>query len=472
MIYVNWLVLLIYTLLFIGTAIAVLLDKKEPVKTLAWMLVLVFLPVAGIVLFFFFGQNTRRKRIIHHRALSQLTKRSIASFNEQKNLDLPIEHKGLIQLFINQNIALPFKDNVSEVFTNGKDMFDALLNDIHRAKHHIHLETYIFDDDSLGRRISDALIAKSREGVEVRILYDDVGCWRVPNAFFERMRMEGINARSFLPVRFPLFTSKINYRNHRKICVIDGQVGYIGGMNIADRYIDGDGTQPWRDTHLRITGKAVYGLQSTFLADWFFMDRTLITDRKYYPTAENAAETDCFMQIVTSSSISKWCDIMQGYVRIIANAKKYVYLESPYFVPSQPVLFALQTAAMSGIDVRIILPEKSDNFFVGIASRSFFYEVMKAGVKIYLYKKGFNHSKILICDDNLSSVGSTNIDVRSFENNMEVNAFIYDTEMAVRLRHVFEDDMDASELIDMQSIRKSLPARIGESIVRMLSPLL
>ena len=243
-------------------------------------------------------------------------------------------------------------------------------------------------------------------------------------------------------------------------------------MNIADRYVNGDGTRPWLDTHLRITGKAVYGLQSTFLADWFFMDRTLITDKRFYPAIENAVETDCFMQIVTSSSVSQWCNIMQGYVRIITNAKKYVYLESPYFVPSQPVLFALQTAATSGIDVRIILPEKSDNFFVGIASRSFFHEVMKAGVKIYLYNKGFNHSKILICDDNLSSVGSTNIDVRSFENNMEVNAFIYDTDMAIRLRHIFEEDMADSTLIDMKSIQLSLPARLGESAVRMLSPLL
>lgn len=472
MIYINWIVLLIYALLFFGTAIAVLLDKKEPVKTLAWLLVLVFLPVAGIVLFFFIGQNTRRKRIINHRALSQLTKRSTTSFLSQKNLDLPNEYKELIQLFVNQNIALPFKDNAADIFTNGKDMFDAMLNDIHSAKHHIHLETYIFDDDTLGNRIADALIAKSQEGVEVRILYDDVGCWRVPNKFFEKMRMEGINARSFLPVRFPLFTSKINYRNHRKICVIDGKVGYIGGMNIADRYVNGDGTRPWLDTHLRITGKAVYGLQSTFLADWFFMDRTLITDKRFYPAIENAVETDCFMQIVTSSSVSQWCNIMQGYVRIITNAKKYVYLESPYFVPSQPVLFALQTAATSGIDVRIILPEKSDNFFVGIASRSFFHEVMKAGVKIYLYNKGFNHSKILICDDNLSSVGSTNIDVRSFENNMEVNAFIYDTDMAIRLRHIFEEDMADSTLIDMKSIQLSLPARLGESAVRMLSPLL
>jgi cardiolipin synthase len=305
------------------------------------------------------------------------------------------------------------------------------------------------------------------------MIYDDVGCWSVKNSFFERLRDEGIEVHGFMPVKFPAFTSKANYRNHRKICVIDGKVGFIGGMNIALRYVKGNKQQPWRDTHLRIVGNAVYGLQNAFLIDWFFVDRTLITDRKYYPEFINK-DNSCVVQIVTSSPIQPWPEIMQGYVRILLEAKRYVYMETPYFLPTEPVLFAMRTAALAGVDVRLMLPLHGDAKFVEWASRSYVEEVIEAGVNVYLYKPGFNHSKLLVCDDSLSSCGSTNIDFRSFENNFEANAFIYDEGMALRIKKIFLDDQRECVHIGKSTRIKAQPflLRLWESLIRLLSPLM
>ena len=239
MIYVHWLILTVYVLIIFGTMLTVLMDNRQPAKTMAWMLVLVFLPVVGIILYFFFGQNTRKEHLISQNSLDMLTKRSMSEFTEQRDLQIPDDYRTLVNLFVSQNLALPFKDNKVDILTNGYDFFHLLLRDIAQAREHIHLVTYIFNDDALGNMVADALIDKARQGVEVRVIYDDVGCWNVNGDFFERMRDSGVEVHAFMPVKFPAFTSKVNYRNHRKMCVIDGRIGYIGGMNIATRYVKG-----------------------------------------------------------------------------------------------------------------------------------------------------------------------------------------------------------------------------------------
>ena len=301
-----------------------------------------------------------------------------------------------------------------------------------------------------------------------------MGCWKVKDSFFERMREAGIDVHSFMPVRFPAFTSKVNYRNHRKICVIDGRVGFIGGMNIAKRYVKGTGKQKWRDTHLRIEGGGVYALQRAFLIDWYFVDRTLVSNRKYYPPVDSKIRNNCLVQVVTSSPIAPWPDIMQGYVRILLQAQKYVYMETPYFLPTEPVLFAMRTAALAGVDIRLLMPRHSDARMVEWASRSYLMEAIEAGVKVYLYTGGFNHSKLLVSDDNLCTVGSTNVDFRSFENNFEANAFFYDEEMAQRIKRIYLKDESSSILVDDVAyfVRRPFLKRLFESIVRLLSPLL
>ena len=395
-------------------------------------------------------------------------------FAEQKNLKIPADQGALIKLFTNQNWSFPFKDNEVDIYTNGYDFFHMLLRDIGKAKNHVHIDSYIFNDDALGYMVADELVEKASQGVEVRVIYDDVGCWNVKNEFFERMREAGIEVHAFMPVKFPAFTGKVNYRNHRKLCVIDGKIGYIGGMNIATRYIKGRSGLAWRDTHLRIRGGAVYGIQRAFLVDWYFVDRTLITNRRYYPEVSEKLKNDCLIQIVTSSPISPWPDIMQGYVRILLQAKHYVYMETPYFLPTEPVLFAMRTAALAGVDVRLMIPYKTDAKLVEWASRSYVMQTVESGVKIYLYKAGFNHSKLLVSDDALCTVGSTNIDFRSFENNFEANAFIYDEQMACRLKDVYLQDVKESVLLeDVRDLGKqTFIQRLWESLVRLISPLL
>ena len=464
------------TLLWVLVTVAVIhvvMDNRQPAKTMAWALIIFFLPLVGIVFYLFFGINHRRERLVNQRELDQLTKRSMLSFVEQQNLRISDNHKQLVDLFINQNMSLPFKDNQVDIMTDGYAFFPELLKNISEARHHIHIDMYIMEDDALGNLIADALIDKAREGVMVRIIYDDVGCWRVRHGFFERMREEGIEIHAFLPVRFPTFTSKVNYRNHRKLIIIDGRVGYVGGMNFALRYANA----AWRDTMLRLEGGIVYSLQRAFLVDWYFVDRTLITDRAYYPPTPNAQQltpNNCLAQLVTSGPTTLYPEIMQGYVRAITAAKRYIYIETPYFLPNEPVLFALKTAAVAGVDVCLLCPRHSDARFTEWASRSYLRELHEAGARIHLYTTGFLHSKLMVIDDALSTCGSTNVDFRSFENNFEANIFIYDEGTALRLKKVFLDDLSHSTaLADVPSwARPKFFQRLWESLTRLLSPLL
>ena len=474
MIYIHWIFILIYAFTVTATILTVLMDNRQPAKTMAWVLVLLFVPVVGIVLYFFFGQNVRKMRFISQRSLDQLTRRSMLEFVEQRELRLPDEYRTQIRLFANQNMSLPFKDNEADIYTSGYDFFPALLRAIAEAKHHIHLEVYIYADDALGRLVADALIARSKAGVEVRLIYDDVGSWRVKKSFFERMRNAGIDVHAFMPVKFPAFTSKVNYRNHRKLCVIDGTVGFIGGMNIALRYVKGTPRQPWRDTHLCVRGGAVYALQCSFLVDWYFVDRTLITNRRYYPPVPWRINNDCIAQVVTGSPVAQWPDMMQGYVRVLLEAQQYVYIATPYFLPTEPILFAMRTAALAGVDVRLMLPRHSDSRLLEWASISYVMETLEAGVKVLLYTAGFNHSKLLVCDDSLCTCGSANVDFRSFENNFEANIFFYDRTMALRMKQVFLDDEAHCTTIDnvRELTHRPFRLRLWESVVRLISPLL
>lgn len=465
-------------------AIHVVLDNRQPAKTMAWVLVILFVPIVGVLLYVFLGVSHRRERMVSQRLMDELTKRSMLSFVEQHDLRIPERQKQLVELFINQNMALPFRDNTIDIMTDGYAFFPELLRDIASATHHIHIDIYIIEDDALGRLIADALRAKAREGVRVRLVYDDVGCWRVSRWFFEDMRKDGIECVPFLPVHFPSFISKANYRNHRKLIVIDGRIGYVGGMNIALRYVKGidngeNQNLPWRDTMLRLQGGVVYSLQRAFLVDWYFVDRTLISDRAYYPPIPNTHPSSpgsriSLAQLVTSAPTNPYPEIMQGYVRAITSARRYVYIETPYFLPNEPVLFALKTAVIAGVDVCLLCPHRSDARFTEWASRSYLRELREAGARIYLYEAGFLHSKLMVIDDAISTCGSTNVDFRSFENNFESNVFIFDEGTALRLRKVFLNDLARSVLFDDVAswAHPKFFQRLWESLTRLLSPLL
>lgn len=462
---------ILYLAVILTTIFVVILDNRNPVKTMAWMLILFFLPVIGLVFYFFFGRDTRKERLISKKGYSRLSKRPMTEYQAQEAFHDLDKKNALVLFFRKVNNALPFDGNQVDMYTDGYAMLQALMHEISLAKHHIHLQFYIFENDPVGRLLRDLLIDKAREGVKIRLLYDDVGCWKVNRLFYDEMLCEGIEVQSFLKVRFPRFTSKVNYRNHRKIVIIDGKVGFIGGMNIAERYLKGFSWGIWRDTHLRIKGKAVYGLQTSFLTDWYFVDRMLLTSSEYFPKIEE--EGDVVAQIVTSDPVGGWHDIMQGLVKALCSAKRYFYIETPYLLPTDEVIIALQTAALAGVDVRIMLPKRADAFIIHKGSLSYLDELMRAGVKVYLYRKGFLHSKVWVSDDEWASVGSTNMDFRSFEHNFEVNAFLYDREMALRLKEIFLADQKNSLSLSRKIwSKRSWKSKITESIVRLLAPLL
>ena len=463
---------LVFWVLIIGTILVIVMDNRNPVKTMAWILVLVFLPVVGLVFYIFFGRSRRHERIIGKKVYNHLLKKPMAEYLSQPPEALPEAYARLITLFRHVNQSLPFEGNDVQTYTSGYTYLQALLQELGRARRHIHLETYIIEDDAVGRLVRDALMERARAGVEVRVIYDDVGCWHVPHRFFETMREAGIEVRSFLKVRFPHFTNKVNYRNHRKVVVVDGQVGFVGGMNLAERYVRGFDWGCWRDTQLRLRGRAVHGLQTAFLLDWYFVDRMLMTDARYFPRIDTPAGTS-LVQVVTSEPVGPWREIMQGLLMAIASARRYFYIQTPYFLPTDPLLAALQTAALSGVDVRLMLPARTDSRLTQLASRSYLADVLRAGVKVYLYRPGFLHSKLMVSDDCLSTVGSTNRDFRSFEHNFEVNAFIYDTETALLMREIFlQDQRQCRQLSLRQWEKRPRRHKAAESVVRLLSPLL
>ena len=462
---------ILYFAVIITTVFVVILDNRNPVKTMAWILVLFFLPVAGLVFYLFFGRSTRREHLISRKGYARLTKRPMAEYQTQVSLPAPIEKQTLMNFFSHVNGALLFGGNRTTVYIDGASMLADLIKELYRAKHHIHVEFYIFEDDAVGRLVRDVLIDKAREGVKVRVLHDDVGCWKVSHAFYEQMLCEGIEVMSFLKVRFPQFTGKVNYRNHRKIVVIDGKVGFVGGMNLAERYVKGVPWGVWRDTHAKLEGKAVYGLQTAFLTDWYAMDRTLFTSAEYFPKTDGRGNG--VAQIVTSDPVGEWRDIMQGLMMAICSARRYFYVQTPYFLPDEEVKTALQTAALAGVDVRIMLPKKADTWLIHKASLSYLAEMMKAGVKIYLYRKGFIHSKLMVSDDEFSTIGSTNMDFRSFEHNFEANAFFYDKDTASALKEIFLADQRDCMLLSLKVWdKRSWKSKDTESVVRLLSPLL
>lgn len=462
---------LVYLTIVLGTIAVVILDNRHPVKTLAWLMVLVFLPIIGLILYFFFGQSVRKERLISKRSFINIARKPLRGYWRKPPGDLPEECRSLVTLFRRMNRSMPFGGNQTTLYTDGESMMDDLLEAIRNASHHIHLEYYIIEDDEVGQAIADALIQKVDEGVIVRVIYDDVGCWRVKEKYFLRMKEKGVQVEPFLKVHFPILSRRMNYRNHRKLAVIDGKVGFIGGMNLAKRYVYGVSWGTWRDTTIRIEGAAVQGLQTVFLMDWNFITRQVIHDMDYFPMTE--AEGHSHIQIVTSKPVGRWREIMQGYLHAISNARKYIYIQTPYFMPTEQILTALQTAALSGVDVRIMLPWKADSRVIQMCSRSYLRDVMESGVKVLFYQSGFLHAKTMVIDDHISTVGSTNMDFRSFEYNFEVNAFMYDTQTAVRLKNIFLDDQQHCSYITSQRwAHRSWWRKVEESIFRLFAPLM
>lgn len=470
----------IFTVYTIFIGIIIFFESKDPARTTAWLLILFVLPFVGFVFYVMFGQNYRRKRIfakkkrIGYRHLEKTTafqKEIITDFPFSGDLSGPLTQR-LIKLLLNNSNSLFTVNNQTEIYSDGRETYSSIIRDLREAREHIHLEYFIIRDDEIGNIIRRILIEKAREGVEVRLIYDSVGCWMLGKKYLNSLKDSGVRVEAFFPVIFPVLSRELNYRNHRKILVVDGKIGFLGGLNIGDEYL---GRDPhlgfWRDTHMRIEGEGAYVLQNIFLKDWEFVSGEYLEGIRYYPKLTQFGEE--LMQISASGPDSDWESIHQAYFTMITGAEHRIWIMTPYLVPDRSLNVALKTAALSGVDVRILIPSKPDHFTVYWASRGNIEELLEAGVRIYTYEKGFIHSKVFVVDDTVASIGTANLDIRSLEINFEVNAFIYNRKTVQKLKRDFLSDLAKSKEILLQEHRKrGIFIRFLESYGRLLSPLL
>ncbi|MBB3187686.1 cardiolipin synthase [Microbacter margulisiae] len=472
----GWLLVAIYLFTVIPTISVILLENRNPVKSLSWILVLLFLPWLGFVLYLYFGQDYRRQKIVSRKSIRRLGEipKIRAEEADLENKTLPVHHQLLIRLLQKNSDAFPFCGNKLVAYGDERETFKRLFSVIANAKHEINAEFYIIENDVVGKQFLNLLMQKALEGVKVRLIFDYVGSFHFKRSLQRTLRKAGIEIFPFLPVHFKvtLRRNRVNYRNHRKIIIIDGEVGFTGGINMAARYLVGNKLGRWRDTFLEVDGPAVYGLLNAFLIDWYFVSRELLNIENLYSNIRIHDNLNV-VQIVTSGPDSDWESIMQGIVSAINTATKYVYVQTPYFMPTEVVISALQIAAMGGVDVRVMLPERTDTWMTQSSSYSYITQSLEAGVKIYLYRNAFLHSKTIVIDDHFSTVGSANMDFRSYEQNFELNAFVFDHETAVTLREFFvADQQQCSEITLEHWQQRPLSTRIKESFARLFSPLL
>lgn len=473
---------IVFILNFFFAGIVIFMERRDASATWAWILVLFFVPLLGFILYLVFGQNLSRKRLfewddIHKIGIDHMISKQIDALKYRyfSFIDQNVEaYRSLIYMHLINNDALLTQDNEIQIFTDGNEKFDQLFQDIRQAKDHIHLQYYIFRNDNLGKQLISLLTDKAKAGVRVRVLYDDMGSRTLTKRAFKQLIQAGGEIAAFFPSPIPLVNLRLNYRNHRKLVIIDGQIGYVGGFNVGDEYL---GLKSkfgyWRDTHLRIKGRAVHTMQTRFILDWNQAadERKMGFAERYFPESRPAGNVS--MQIVTSGPDEEWEQIKHGYIKMIASAKTSIYIQTPYFIPDASVLDVLRIASLSGVDVRVMIPNKPDHMFVYWATLSYAGELLKTGAKIYIYDNGFIHSKMIVVDDQVASVGTANIDVRSFRLNFEVNAFIYHKETARKLTDIFHQDMELARELTLESFRqRPLKIRFKESISRLLSPIL
>ncbi|MWV42953.1 cardiolipin synthase [Paenibacillus sp. HJL G12] len=473
---------LILFLNFIFALVVVFKERRDAGATWAWLLVLSFIPIAGFMLYLLFAQNFRHVRLFHWGDLKKIGVEEIIleqieqiqTGSYQFHNASASKNRDLIYMHLNNNHSIFTENNAVDIITDGQEKFDKLFKDIDAAKDYIHIQYYIIQNDNLGKKLMNLLTQKAREGVKVRVLYDQLGSKKLTKRFFREFRAAGGLAEAFFPSRLRLINLRLNYRNHRKLVIIDGEIGYVGGFNVGDEYLGLNSKFGyWRDTHLRISGSAVYAMQIRFILDWNQASHhhSITYSPNLFPRVGPSGKIG--MQIVTSGPDSEFEHIKNGYIKMITSAKKSIYIQTPYFIPDASLLDALRIAALSGVEVKIMIPDKPDHIFVYWATYSYIGELLKTGATIYLYNNGFIHAKTIVIDGELASVGTANIDYRSFKLNFEVNSFLYDDRISQKLMEVFEEDLRVSRQLTMQEyLERPRWIRIKESVSRLLSPIL
>jgi cardiolipin synthase len=480
----NTFIGVLWPITIIGISFVIFIENRSPQSTLAWFLVLALLPVVGVLLYLLFGRSRwRRKKHLHRSEERRKIFREILagrSFNLE--ISSPLNERStyltqVIQKFGGGPVA---NETTTKLLTNGDETFTEILQAIENASHHIHIQYYIYRSDEIGTQIRDALIRKAKSGVIVRFLYDGLGSNTLRRRFLQPMKDVGIEVIEFDSILSPWLLETVNYRNHRKIVIVDGTIGFTGGLNVGDEYLGRSKKFPiWRDSHLKIEGKALYKLQAIFLEDLLYATSSLNTysweqfmNSTYFPN-QGIHQAEGAVQIVASGPSSDDTSIRNALLKIMGSAKKSIWIASPYFIPDQETLTLLRLSALSGVDVRILYPGKGDSIISDQASQSYFTPLLKAGVSIYRYKDGFMHSKIVLVDDEVATIGTANMDIRSFELNYELIAVLYESKTILDIKSDFEQDFKDSIEVKWDSFQKrSIQKRTLESLMRLISPLL
>lgn len=473
-----------YVIILILVCLRIIFETRSSSKTLAYLLLVIFLPVGGMLFYFIFGVNYY-KRIIYTKKLVQdeaqlkeLNKRMIAlsAKNPKKNISEIGNAQGLVSLLMNDCLSPLTTGNAVKLLINGEGKFPEVFSALENARHHIHLEYYIYDDDVIGNALKDLLIKKAQEGVEVRVIYDDYGSRSIRKKLVKELHEGGVEAYPFNKVRVLFFANRINYRNHRKIIIVDGDCGFVGGINIADRYVNNPeerGKLYWRDTHIRIDGPGIMFLQHLFLSDWNFCSgQKLKPDAQYFHAAPQN-DSNMSVQIAAGGPDSSTSTIKLSFLKAINLARTEILLSTPYMVPGGSIMDALKVASLSGVTVKILVPGICDSKLVNAAAWSNYGELLRAGVEIYTYHKGFIHSKIMVVDGNISIVGTANMDHRSFDLNFEVNAIVYSSDIGDQMRKAFQSDLRHTKRLHYEEwISRPIHARLLDRTARLFSPLL
>ncbi len=469
---------LLITLSVIFISFVIFLENRHPTQTITWLVVLGSFPLVGFFFYLLFGRSYRKEKMYRKKYFLDkqafLTVEGENDPRSEEKQSLMGEHQArlfsLAQKLGNSPISF---DTSTKVLTNGEETFHHILEQLNRARHHIHMEYYIVRDDDIGQEIKNVLIKKAAQGVKVRFLYDAVGSWQLSKRYINDLKKSGIETVCFGPVKLPFLNNKFNFRNHRKIIVIDGMIGFVGGLNIGDEYLGRNQTYGfWRDTHLMLRGEAVRSLQLIFLQDWYYTtNHSFLTAEYLSPQIDEKNHGG--VQLIAGGPDNEWSVIKNIFFSMITSAKESVWIASPYFIPDEDIFSAIKVAALSGIDVRLLVPNRPDKRIVFHASRSYFPELLEAGVKVYEYERGFMHSKIVIVDHELASIGTSNMDMRSFHLNFEVNAFLFRTKSTQKLVAEYLNDLEYAKQLELTSFRKRhIGLRLLESTARLLSPLL
>jgi len=471
----------LYVYIFV-MIVYLILENRETSTTFSWLLVFIFLPVVGIIFYFLFGRGLKRKRkkyYIHQDLANRLSETHHLLIKQQKQVIKTLhekyissENRKLIRLLYRNSDSILTRLNSVRVFFNGKEKFDVLINDLKKAQHYIHMEYFIWKADQLTGRVIDVLKERALSGVQVRILYDSVGNY-LPARYLKKLRRSGIQIYPYYNFLSPLKLHTLNYRNHRKIIIIDGITGYMGGMNMGEEYITGGKRFPaWRDTHIRIQGESVFVLQEVFSVSWTNTTKEVPDIKTLIPT-QLPELVNTHIQVTASGPDSQWESIKQLYFLLISSADQSIYIQTPYFIPDASIVMALKTAALSGTDIRVMLTGWVDKRLPYWAAFTYLKDLLDAGVRFYYYTGGFMHAKTIVVDAKTCSVGTANMDIRSFTLNYEINALIYDEDIAKQMICQFITDLDSSREFTRNSYDQlSRPRRLRNSLARLFAPLL